>query len=62
METIRELMIEHGASIQYDDKKCTIRINRNYPFKIEIARVLRELRISIYSQEYLLNYCYQTLL
>ncbi len=58
METIRELMIEHGASIQYDDKKCTIRINSNYPFKTEIEMILRELKISTYSQEYLLNYWY----
>ena len=58
METIRELMIEHGASIQYVDKKCTIRINRDYPFKVEIAKILRELRMSIFTQEYLLTYCY----
>ena len=51
-------MIEHGASIQYVDKKCTIRINRNYPFKVEIAKILRELRMSILTQEYFLTNCY----
>ncbi len=56
METIQELMIEHGASIQFVDKICTIRVNNNYPFKAIVKQVLRDLRSIIYSNEYMHNY------
>jgi len=56
METIRELIIEHGASIKYVEGICTIRINENYPSKPIIKRLLRDLRLSILSQEYIANY------
>jgi hypothetical protein len=49
-------MIEHGASIQFVDKICTIRINDNYPFKSEIERILRDLRIAINSKEFIYKY------
>jgi hypothetical protein len=52
METIRELMIEHGASISYIDKVCTIRINADYPYKSAIDVVLCQLRSLIYSSQY----------
>ena len=48
-------MIEHGASIKYVDKICTIRINDNYPHKSILIRVLRDLRAAILSQEYIAN-------
>ena len=51
-------MIEHGASIKYVDKICTIRINDNYPYKSIIERVLRDLRAMILSQEYIDNILY----
>ena len=56
METIRELMVEHGASIQYVEGICAIRINDNYPYKGIIERVLRDLRASILSHDYISNY------
>ena len=56
METIRELMIEHGASIKYDEKICTIRINDNYQYKTVIDKVLGDLRTSILSHNYIVNY------
>lgn len=56
METIRELMIEHGASIQYIERICTIRINDNYPYKAIIMRLLRDLRASILSHDYIAKY------
>jgi hypothetical protein len=49
-------MIEHGASIQYDEKVCTIRINGNYPHKAVIDKVLSDLRTSIISYNYIVNY------
>jgi hypothetical protein len=55
METIRELMIEHGASIQFIEGICTIRINDNYPHKSIIGSVLRDLRASILSHNYIDN-------
>jgi len=56
METIRELIIEHGASIKNVEGICTIRINGNYPYKPIIKRILEDLRSLIYSQEYVSNY------
>ena len=56
METVRELMIEHGASIQYVEGICTIRINDNYPHKSVIERVLKDLKASILSHNYIFNY------
>jgi len=56
METIRELMIEHGASIEFVEGTCTIRINENYPYKPIIERILDDMRTLILSQEYILNY------
>ena len=55
METVRELMIEHGASIKYVDKTCTIRINDNYPHKPLIERSLGDLKVAILSHEYIAN-------
>ena len=49
-------MIEHGASIKFVEGICTIRINDNYPFKLEIARVLTDLRSLVLSKDYLYNY------
>ncbi|MBW2106902.1 MAG: hypothetical protein JRI26_13005 [Deltaproteobacteria bacterium] len=49
-------MVEHGASIQYVEGICTIRINDNYPYKAIIERVLRDLRASILSHDYISNY------
>jgi hypothetical protein len=51
-------MIEHGASIKYVDKICTIRINGNYPYKPIIERVLKDLRAAILSSEYLTNHLF----
>ncbi len=56
METIRELMIEHGASIKNVEGVCTIRINENYPYQSIIEQLLNDLRTLIYSQEYISNY------
>jgi hypothetical protein len=48
-------MIEHGASIQFIEGICTIRINDNYPNKSIIESVLRDLRASILSHNYIDN-------
>ena len=56
METIRELIVEHGASIRYVERICTIRINGNYPYKAVIERILGDIRSAIYSQRYISNY------
>ncbi len=55
METVRELMIEHGASIKVIEKICTIRLNANYPYKPIIEGVLRDLMAAILSQQYIAN-------
>ncbi len=56
METIRELMIEHGASIGFVEGICTIRINENYAYQPIIEQLLEDLRSLIYSREYISNY------
>ena len=56
METIRELMIEHGASIGFVEGVCTIRINEIYPYKSIIERILDDMRTLILSQEYISKY------
>jgi len=37
LETVRELIIEHGASINFVERICTIRVNENYPYKDNIS-------------------------
>jgi hypothetical protein len=49
-------MIEHGASVDYVEKVCTIRINVDYPYKPLIEAILRQLRSLIYSSRYMYNY------
>jgi len=49
-------MIEHGASINFVDKVCTIRINAEYPYKPLIDIILCQLRSLIYSSQYVYNY------
>jgi len=49
-------MIEHGTSIEFVERVCTIRINDNYPYKSIIERLLDDLRTLILSQEYISNY------
>ncbi len=56
METIRELMIEHGASIGFVEGICTIRINENYAYQPIIEQLLDDLRSLIYSRDYISNY------
>ncbi len=56
METIRELMIEHGASIGFVEGVCTIRINDNYPYKPTVEQLLEDLRSLVYSRDYISNY------
>ncbi len=56
METVRELMIEHGVSIGFVEGICTIRINGNYPWQSIIKRLLEDLRSLIYSHDYISNY------
>ena len=56
METIRELMIEHGASIGFVEGVCTIRINASYPYKSIIERILDDMRTLILSQEYIFKH------
>ena len=58
METIRELMIEHGASIGFVGGICTIRINENDASKPIIEKLLEDLRSLIYSHDYISNYMY----
>ena len=56
METIRELMIEHGASIGFVEGIWTIKINENYAYQPIIEQLLEDLRSLIYSRDYISDY------
>ncbi len=49
-------MIEHGASIEFINKICTIRLNKNYPYKSFIEKVLHHLRSKMYCSNYIDKY------
>jgi len=51
METSRELIMEHGANIKNIERICTIRINEDYPYKSIVERILRDLRVSILTND-----------
>ena len=56
VDTIRGLIIEHGASIKFVEGICTIRIYDNYPYKSTVERILGDMRTFILTQDYLSNY------
>jgi len=52
METIWEFKI---ASIKYVEGICTVRLNKNYPYKAVVVRIIELLRLSVYPQGYITN-------
>ena len=39
METLRDKLIRHGASIEFIDQICSLRLNASYRYKTEIEGI-----------------------
>ena len=50
IETLRDKLIHHGASIEFIDGICNLRLNASYRYKIELAEILDNLRHEVYIQ------------
>lgn len=44
METVRDKMIHHGASVDFSDSICYLRINASFPYQQEMQAALAKLR------------------
>ena len=44
METIRNRLIRHGASVNISDGLVRIRLNESFPYQCEVMSVLNQLR------------------
>lgn len=44
METIRDKMIHHGASFDFSDSICYLRVNASFPYQQEMQETLAKLR------------------
>jgi len=50
IETLRDKLIHHGASIEFIDGICNLRLNASYRYKIELAEILDNLRHEVHIQ------------
>ena len=39
METLRNKLIHHGASVEFIDKICSLRLNASYRYKTEVGGI-----------------------
>lgn len=39
METLRDKLIRHGASIEFIDRICSLRLNASYRYKTEVEGI-----------------------
>lgn len=44
METVRNRLIHHGASVKMVDGVITIRLNASFPYQREVIEILQTLR------------------
>ena len=51
METIRNRLIHHGASVKVVDGVIRIRMNKSFPYQSEILEILKELRQQVQFQK-----------
>ena len=54
MSTLRDKLIHHGASMQFIDHLCTLRLNASFRYKTFVEALVRNLRqevdISLFCQ------------
>ena len=51
IETLRDKLIHHGASVRFVDGICNLRLNASYRYKTELVEVLNNLRHEVEIQE-----------
>ncbi len=51
METIRNKLIRHGASIELVDGICKIRLNKSFPYQSEVLEIIERLRQQVKIQQ-----------
>ena len=51
METIRNRLIHHGASIEVVNGVVSIRLNESFPYQKEVLDILNELRQQVQIEE-----------
>ena len=44
METLRDKLIHHGASVEFIDKICSLRLNASYRYKTEVSGIYENLK------------------
>ena len=51
MGTLRSKLIQHGASISFVRRKCSLRLNASFRYKTEVEALLENLRREIELQQ-----------
>lgn len=51
METIRDKMIHHGASVDFSGSVCYLRVNASFPYQQEMRVTLEKLRTFIHIEQ-----------
>lgn len=51
METIRNRLIHHGASIEVINGVARVRLNKTFPYQREVLDILNELRRQVQIEE-----------
>lgn len=51
METLRDKLIHHGASVQFVNRICSLRLNAEFPYQSEIAAIVDNLRQEVIIQQ-----------
>jgi len=47
METLRDKLIRHGASIEFIDRICSLRLNASYRYKTEVSGIYENIKRDI---------------
>jgi len=51
METLRDKLIHHGASIHFVDAICSVRLNASFRYQSEVSGILEHLRREVKIQQ-----------
>ncbi len=51
METLRDKLIHHGASLQFVDAICSLWLNASFRYQSEVSDILEHLRLEVKIQQ-----------
>lgn len=51
IDTLRDKLIHHGASVKFIDGICSLRLNASFRYKTELVGILNNLRHEAHIQE-----------